>query len=812
MSIESVILRLLRERFLSGKRLLVLYDPTGRFGPVAEKLAQSEGAEFLDARTRLLDVLKTAQKALDAGLKQGLVIRAPWKAPESNEEKLFEPFSALSEIGARFPERASDAYLQICLGALPKKEAAVRTLFENADEKGPDFAIVDALFGDGSQNWPVLRARSRKTSEEEILKWLLLAPDEVYEEALAEMLDFGEAMLGVRIKNDARPREIRESFWSALLMTEFMAARGEKAPEVYANVSAAPIDRQGTVLEVIQDLRSSSTSSERYVTEADRTARLFGIGEHLEDITPAATRCTFREEAEALRGQAVARLIENRTDEARAILEGLSRSVWATEDRGFQEFAQAAIDFAQALEGLERSFSTTSLKDLIAFYAEKGATADRLARRFAEAAEVLIVEEESPAGTLRDKLLRRHKAWAETVHARFLAAVDREGWPSAEVGSIGTVFSRVVDPLLQKGGRVVYLIVDALRYEAAESLARELKKLNPQVRPLCAALPTITEVGKTALLPRGDTLRVEADYADGSLHILLNGTEMTGVESRMKVLSSRFGDRFRQMTTAEFLKKKPSELEKTELLCLRYDDIDRALENGGTGMLQAVPLGIRHLARVIRRIEKAFHFTDLVIATDHGFVLNPVAGPFEKCEKPGGNWIETHDRFLLGDGTPHEANVLLPSEHLGLRTNAKHAAFPRALCAYRTARKFFHGGLSLPEAVVPLMTIHFGGVVSAQGNMPSLKLVPKKTRFTTLLPKLTLEVPERALDFGVTHEFPVQIEVLDKATGRPAGFVMNNDSGVLTVVDGDVDFRVKLEEFKGGLRTIRVKALDPETG
>ena len=149
---------------LRQRRLLVVYDSSGRFKPVAEMLAQKQKALYLDASTHLLEALKTTHFALQAGLKQPVVIYVPHPKPETLEQKLKDPFAGFSEIGAQFPATGADDYEQLCLLALPKKEAAIRDVFAHSDPlRGPDFELIEPLFEDGSVKWPSMRALSHTT-------------------------------------------------------------------------------------------------------------------------------------------------------------------------------------------------------------------------------------------------------------------------------------------------------------------------------------------------------------------------------------------------------------------------------------------------------------------------------------------------------------------------------------------------------------------------------------------------------------------------------------------------------------------------
>lgn len=83
---------------LRQKRLLVIYDPAGRFKSLAETLANSHQALFLNATTHLLDALKSTHQAIQSGLKQAIVIYLTYPAPQTIEAKVADPLLLLQKL------------------------------------------------------------------------------------------------------------------------------------------------------------------------------------------------------------------------------------------------------------------------------------------------------------------------------------------------------------------------------------------------------------------------------------------------------------------------------------------------------------------------------------------------------------------------------------------------------------------------------------------------------------------------------------------------------------------------------------------
>ena len=816
---------------LRQRRLLVVYDPSGRFKPVAEMLAQKQEALYLDASTHLLEALKTTHFALQAGLKQPVVIYVPHPKPETLEQKLKDPFAGFSEIGAQFPATGADDYEQLCLLALPKKEAAIRNVFAHSDPiRGPDFELIEPLFEDGSAKWPSMRALSKRRSEAELLQWLLVSIDDAsFKKAASEIRTFAATILGVELTASELESvsAARDKFWSAALMTEFMSVRGESAPAVYETVPVAPIASRDLVIDAVRNLRNNRRTQEKYEKYALQTARMLQLAAHVSPIKVEKTCATFLEEAEALKKAFLEALNSNKASEFQKLFAALSDSFWLQNDDAFLGFAKTALEFNQSLADLDAALAAgpakLRVKTAVESYCQIGASVDSLARRFALAADDVKSQETKKNGGLSgddvfDKLcaalFSRYRTLMQREQDGFIAAVQEEGWP-AGVSSNAETFADSVAAPLANGARVAFIIVDALRYEAGLLLAKNLQNFALSIKPVCALLPTITAVGKASLLPGAEQLTLSLDNKANALTPKIGDTVLETVDDRMKLLRGLYGDRFKQMKTKDFLSKRPSDFDKTELLVLRYDDLDEMLETETSFMLEAVPHGIQHLSNVVRRLARISKFSDVVIAADHGFGLNLRPGAGDKCAKPAGSWIGIHDRFLLGEGASASDmdNYVMEAGHLGIQGNVRQAAFPRALCSYQAGRQYFHGGLSLAEAVVPVITVHLASSQKPDSSLHAelqLLLIPRKKKFTTLIARLTLKPVASLLE--QKYEGSVQILITQKGSKEPAGVVMDNDAGILTMVDDDIDFRVRINSFDEPSRVIQVVALDPKTG
>ena len=291
---------------------------------------------------------------------------------------------------------------------------------------------------------------------------------------------------------------------------------------------------------------------------------------------------------------------------------------------------------------------------------------------------------------------------------------------------------------------------------------------------------------------------------------------VSNVSQRMQVLRRQYGDRFAEMPLNTFIRQKTVAPANAHLLVLRSMDIDSQLENNPETTLSLIHDTLKRIRVAIHKLRKA-GFDDVIIATDHGFFLNAQAEAGDVCAKPSGHWINVHERSLLGDGTADNHSFAVSADKLGIRGDFAQLAGPRSMAPYRSGMLYFHGGASLQEAVVPVLTARLEKT-STSGNQNATVVLNYKNgakRVTTRLPVLTVLMEEHRIDlFSPDADFEILLEAHDKngdvvGEAKPGGAV-NAATGALTLKPGEplqVTLRMDLD-FEG---KFTIKALDPTT-
>jgi hypothetical protein len=294
----------------------------------------------------------------------------------------------------------------------------------------------------------------------------------------------------------------------------------------------------------------------------------------------------------------------------------------------------------------------------------------------------------------------------------------------------------------------------------------------------------------------------------------LAGTPMPTIVQRMEFLRKRFGDRFAEMNLRDFVRKKINMPDTVDLLILRSTEIDSPLESNPEISLGLIPKTLKDIRVALHKL-RGLGFRHAVIAADHGFFLNAQAEAGDVCAKPQGKWINVHDRMMLGDGVADSNNFMFSAEKLGIRGTFSKAAGPKSMAPYRAGYLYFHGGISLQEAVVPVLVARLEKEVPEDRNRFEVILSYKQgaKRITTLLPVFEISLESRNL-FDLHANVEILLEAQDSKGNvvgepRPGGEV-NPATRTLTLATGErraVVFRMD-SNFRG---KFFVKALNPNT-
>lgn len=828
MSIATFIRDSVLQPRLKKTGCLVVYDPARVYRDVVTSLADEDvtvidaSEHGIESRERALQSFGSLAHSAGGG-PAGMAIYVPTSKPKSDHERAVDPYSIYTACGGVFPDGDGDEFLSLCLKAKPDHASEIRRLFQ--DNPVPSFELIDNI--GGGVGYPTLRTVLKVDSARNILL-ALLVPNEQQQESLkaneawiSEAKTLFRSSIGLKLVTKGKSwSAVADELWRFLLFSEFVLDLPDALPSSLANVPHADAGADSLVFDLCETLRSDNRSRQAYIDRAEQVERELDLPAACAKIGDLGKLDTFPFEERTFLHSAVMALKADRLDEVRVVVDRHKHSVWLGKGESQAQWGlvAAALRLVTACEDAERNFAghTSNLEALIEHYTQSLRETDRLQREFEQALGE-YVSTEAVVDDVAEYVRRRYARVAEKVQGIFLKHVEKEGWPPHGRLSNVDLFDKIVAPLLaDRNKRVAYFMVDALRYELGLELQRQLADAGTAaIHAVSAQLPTVTPVGMASLLP-GANNKLTVMREGNELVAAMGSQRIKSVANRMKVFEQHYGDRFTEMTLAGFNAGKKAKVpESTNLLVIRSTEIDSHLENNPDTTLGLVHQVLKGIRVAIYRLKQA-GFTNVVIATDHGFFLNGHAEAGDVCAKPTvGDWIVVHDRALLGTGSSDGQNLVMAAESAGIRGDFECFGSPRSLAPYRRGVRFFHGGLSLQEAIVPAITVDLQGQIQREPVIASVRLAYKNgaKRITTRLPVVSLIVESNDM-FAQRTDLEILLEAHDRK-GNVVGEARKGDpvdpaTGTLNLKPGQqtqVTIRMDLE-FEG---KFTLQAFNPVT-
>ncbi|SLM27560.1 conserved hypothetical protein [Desulfamplus magnetovallimortis] len=811
---------------LQKKGVLTVYDPDGRYRDVCLELA--------DEHIKVVDASQSSIESREAALStfkqlgennpqvKGMVVYIPVKKPMTDEERQHDPFSIYTACGTIFPEGDGDGYMDLCIKAKPDHATEIRKIFDN--DPNPGFAVIDAV-GSGKK-WPNLRALLNKESARDILL-VLLSPDggemaklKRQKSWLSEASDLVMVCLGLKLKTDIKSwAAIADELWRFLLFSEFAFDFPGDLPQGLSDVPCAPKEAKSLVFDLCDGLRNDLRTQTTYIDRAETIEKALDLPLLCSDIKDLGDRDTFPFEERTFLKQGIDSIIKNNRDKTRLIIERHSKTVWVGKGESQAQWGlvSSALQLVTSCDDLLRALGrhSANMGAIIDFYLTGLREADRLQREFEQSVSDYIDNTDIMAGVI-DHARLRYRGLVDKVQTIFIRHLEKEGWPPGAMLHNMDVFDKLIAPkLMVSGHRVAYLLIDALRYELGVELEKQLSE-NGQVdlKAACAAFPTITPVGMASLLPGAGTA-LSLKKGDKGIIPMFEDVEIPNVSKRMEVFKKRFGQRFNEMKLADFINSKKTIPESVELLVLRSVDIDNHMESNPETTIGLIHDTLKRIRVAIHKLEK-MGFQDVVIATDHGFFLNTYSEAGDVCSKPQGDWLNVHDRCMMGKGSEDFYNFLIPAEKLGIRGDYSSIAGPKSMAPYRDGLIYFHGGASLQEAIVPVLTLSLNGENKNDAdNEPQSVVISYKNgakKISVRFPVIDIMVAGDLFSAG--SDLEILVEAHDKKGNvvgeAKAGGVVNPTTGTVFIKRGEqIRLTLKMQmNFEG---KFTVKALNPVT-
>lgn len=379
------------------------------------------------------------------------------------------------------------------------------------------------------------------------------------------------------------------------------------------------------------------------------------------------------------------------------------------------EHLYAAIEAAACLlaEIEAVSFTVSTFEDGLTRYQKDWFHTDQLYRQFIYHAS--RAEYGGPLEELRVQVERFYTNHflipLGTEWQRHLDSVDR--WHSHQLPSQTRFFANRIEPTISHGNKKIAVIIsDALRYEAAEelgSLIRREDRFDAELSAMLSTLPSFTQLGMAALLPHTQLTVLDGDKA--LVHV--DGERSVGTANRAKILESVKGTAVLADDLLGMSREEARDLFRShQVVYVYHNRIDETGDNAKSEsrVFEAVEQTFTEIIELIKKLAAA-NANNFLVTSDHGFLYQN-EGLDESgylSVAPQGEVIAYRDRrFVLGKGLKADpAFMTFTSDQINLDSELE-VQIPKSIHRLRlqgSGSRYVHGGASLQEVVVPVLSI-----------------------------------------------------------------------------------------------------------
>jgi hypothetical protein len=777
---------------IKSRRVVVWYDERGEFAPFVSEV---RGGPRVDGGLSTVSVgglsVKLAEYAgsmfelraavephVSRDVPDAVVIYMPGCARDRHASVLMELEKAGTSWEPQLKQLAKNVLLQkYTLGVVDEilrldrnvsYEDLARAAEGGAGSEPP--SILKSIFHDASGTDGLLAAWLTSDARDEEL---------AAKEANRELCKLIRSRLELELSEELGLSKMRSIVARYVLANEFRSdLTGDPPPHLSAIAKPKTNAGEAAVRELAQRLRNSFPAE--YITISDQTQDEL----RLPNATISAERLgsvdTFRFEERALLKYCGELIANSRFVEALKIITEREHSFWVDRDvarkthwdacRFMANLGMIALQVHAVMRG-----SSMDAAAWIAAYVRDWHRLDQ-AQRHLEG-RVRLLEDDPDERALA--IVRRE--YEDACHAMaigFVQAMDNAHWSVPAVLHQTHVFSDVVSIQPKP---VAYFLVDAMRFEMGAELASTLPKTSEvSLRPAVVALPSITPIGMAALLPGASSSFNLADYK-GELGARIDDTFLGDLPSRKKHVAARIPksvDMTLDQLLAQTKGKLGKKIEGAQVIIVRSQEIDLVGESGLYQARLVMDSVIGNLARAIGKLARV-GVERVVVSADHGHLFASDRDESMRIEAPGGATVDLHRRCWIGrGGTTPAGCTRVSASALGYASDLD-LVFPVGCGVFKAGGDlaFHHGGPSLQEMIVPVLTALTKAPTAEQGDSGSVNVVDVPPAITNRIFTVTIR------SGGSNLAMFAEPKVL-----RPVLITGDRQVGVVcTVIDGAFD-------------------------
>ena len=379
----------------------------------------------------------------------------------------------------------------------------------------------------------------------------------------------------------------------------------------------------------------------------------------------------------------------------------------------------SAAEYFSLKNKYKDSFNFDNAKKIYVSYTKEFYKFDQLYRNFCENTETADSLGWGILKPLRKKVEDVYCNWyLSSLALSWEQCISPQAWKVEGITNQYSFFDKypqeIVDNKASRGRGTAYVIVsDALRYEAAEELTRALNgkyRFSAKLESMLGVIPSYTSLGMAALLPHKII-----EYTK-KLDILIDGKKCASQQQRNDVLVSVKG---MAIQIDELISMKRDEarnlVRDKEVVYIYHRTIDAIGDSSSTEnkTFFGVRKALEELSSGVSYVLNTLLAKYVFVTADHGFLYTetkPDLTDKNKIPEKILTDIKANKRFLLGEKLPVVDATITGKVSLtaGVDVSGDMAfALPKGTSRFyfTGGSRFFHGGASLQEVVIPVVKI-----------------------------------------------------------------------------------------------------------
>ncbi|WP_049936153.1 PglZ domain-containing protein [Haloplanus natans] len=358
---------------------------------------------------------------------------------------------------------------------------------------------------------------------------------------------------------------------------------------------------------------------------------------------------------------------------------------------------------------------------------------------------------------------------------------------------------------LEKGTAII--VCDGLRYELAEAIKENLglrTDFEQSLSAVSAALPSITEVGMAAHLPGELGLSLEND----DLVVTSGGEVMGGKADRVDRLSAAGFEVVDMDGVSNIALEELAESDPIPRV-VYSGTIDKLGENlDDDAAFSQVSSHIDDVERTVQRLKQA-GYTRFVITSDHGFLYTDRLTDDLKVESPDlapvvkRRFAATDSKTSLVD--TDEFIEIGPDalSDLGINAPDLKLLFPRSVACFKAQggnMRYFHGGISLQELLVPCLTVTTGEIEESATISYDVSIPDP---ITNSIISVDIEAKSEQVSFDRAPTLEIRANIDGESVADPA---------TLEISPGSNSTRIRLKQGAiSGENSVQFEVIDTDT-